>query len=174
MARFLHQEFIPHHPARRYVVLLGFWIAGSMCGIVSACHADVSFLSMMHRTVYCSASIVRLLVTVFLPFLLSAMAVFLSVPRLLFPIAFVRAYLLTFVSMGILLTFGSAGWLFRFLIGFGDIASVPLLFFFWLRCLREGERICHTDFLVVASLIFMIVCIDFRIISPLLAGFISL
>lgn len=174
MARFLHQDFIPYPTMQRFWILSAFWIAGLLCGVAFACYAGPPFLSLMHNTVFCSVSIVRLLLTVFLPFLLSALAVMFSVPGILYLIAFAKAFLLAFVSMGFLITFGSSGWLFRLLIGFGDIVSVPLLVWFWLRCLDSEKKTYHFDFMITASLIFLIICIDFRIISPYLADLINL
>ena len=174
MARFLHQDFTPYPTTRRLWILSAFWITGLLCGVASACYAGPPFLSLMRNAVFCSVSIICLLLTVFLPFLLSALAVFFSVPCFLYPIAFAKAFLLAFVSMGIFITFGSAGWLFRLLIGFGDIVSVPLLIWFWLRCLCADRKTCHFDFMITTSLIFLIICIDFRIISPFLADLINL
>lgn len=174
MARFLHQDFARHNATRNIRILICFWIAGSLCGLASACFAGPTVSSLMRKTAFCSVSIVSLLVTVFLPFLLSAFAVIISAPGLIFPIAFTKSFLQIFVSMGIFLTFGSAGWLFRILIGFADFVSVPLLVWFWLRCLGVRRSAFYTDFLFAVAFLFLITCIDYRIISPLLADFINL
>ena len=115
-------------------LLLAFcWIFGLIGGMGLCRAADPSFLSRMRGVCFCPVSISRLIAFTLLPFLFSALAVFASHPGFLCGIAFVRGFVLSFVTMVISLSWGSAGWLARWLLCFGSLLSAPLLYGYWLH-----------------------------------------
>lgn len=129
---------------------------------------------MMLGSVSGAVSIVSLLSVTVLPFLLSASAVFSSCRWLLLPIAFFRAFLLSYVGMGIYGCFGSAGWLFRLLLCFSELFSTPLLYWFWLRCCDPDRGRIAPQGALTGALCLLIGSVDYCLISPQLRSLINL
>lgn len=149
-----------------------FWLSGFLCGILVYLYAGRTLVSMMRSTLRVSVSIVGMLCVTTLPFLLSAFAVFLSKPALLLPICFGKAFLLAFVSIGMLQAFGSAGWLLRWILLFSDFVYVPLLYCFWLRHISGVRPLDSWETALMCSLGLLIGSVNFSVISPFLAGLI--
>lgn len=168
MARFLHQDFLPRDHRRNHWILAFFWVAGLAFGTFSAFAAGPSLFLMMRGAAHGSLSIVSLLATLYLPFLLSAFAVFLSAYWLIFPLSFAKGFLFAFVSAGIVGAFGSAGWLFRLFLCFADHLSAPVLYWFWMYCLNNQSGI-RLQFLLTGSCLFLIASTEYSVISPFLA-----
>ena len=152
-------------------ILAFSWVFGLISGMAACCYAERTLTSWMRRSVYGTVSISGLLLVNILPVLLSALAVFLSSPVLLLVLCVCKAFLSGFVSLGVLVSFGSAGWLYRRLFLFSDCLILPVLYGYWLQCLNvENRKIhlyLHTLFtLAVASGVFFT---DFYVISPYLA-----
>ncbi|MGM9651200.1 MAG: hypothetical protein ACI3VX_04595 [Faecousia sp.] len=173
MARFFCPD-LPNlwHKGCRFF-LAGFWVSGFLCGILVYLSAGRTLVSLMRSTPMASVSIVGMLCVTTLPFLFSATAVFLSKPVLLLPICFGKAFLFAFVSMGIFQAFGSAGWLFRWLLLFSDCASVPVLYWFWLRHISGDRPLIGWEAAWLCSLAVLTGSIHFSVISPFLAGLIE-
>lgn len=174
---FMAQCLYPDRPfqsrkACRFILAF-FWISGLICGFLVYLSAETSLVPLMHSILSETVSIVSLLCVTALPFLLSIFMVFFSKPWLILPICFCKAFLFSFVSIGILQLYGSAGWLIRFLLLFSDCVTVPFLYWFWLRCLTRTDLFfgCTSAFLLALG--FLIGSMDYRIISPVLARLIE-
>ena len=147
-------------------LLLACWACGCWAGILTGSNAGVIYLSLMRGALGCSVSIVGLAFSVFLPFLLSAFAVYWNRPRFLYIISFVKAWSFTFAAYGICQAFGSAGWLVRFLVQFSDICLLCPLCWFLLRHIRSGSQLWRRD-LEFCTLAAAAVCsIDYCVVSP--------
>lgn len=151
------------------ILLLVSWSIGLICGIAYAFQADSSFSSLMHSAALSPVSIVSLLIVLFLPFLISAIAVFLSRPVLLMPLAFTKAFSFGACAFAADLAFSSAGWLLRSMLMFSDLLTVPVLIWFWLRCLKGDRFRSCRDLAICAGFIVLIGNFDFYIVSPFLA-----
>ena len=154
-----------HRQRKNERLFLAFcWCGGLICGILAYSTAGVSFAPMMRGAAFGAVSIAGLLGITTLPFLISAFAVSFSMAWLLFPVCFCKAFAFSFVSMGVLQAFGSAGWLVRLLLLFSDCTGMPLLYGFWLRHLPG----CHSAgawekaFLFAAFM--LLGSVDYRII----------
>ena len=97
MARFLLHESPEFWRKGTTVFLALSFLIGLVSGILIFFAAGESFLSLMRSAFYSPVSIVGLLCVTALPFLFSAIAVFLSQPWLMFPICFGKA---SFFSSG--------------------------------------------------------------------------
>lgn len=117
-------------------------------------------------------SITGLLSAFLLPLLFSAFAVYISQPWLLVPVAFGKAFSFSYLAFGVTLAFGSAGWLVRSLLMFSDCLTLPLLWWFWLCCIRASDRDALRSFLVTCTAALMIGCLDYGAVSPLLRNLI--
>lgn len=120
VTRLMAQLFHRNMPAwwRKYCFLfLAFcWIAGLLSGTSACLAAGDSLNSLMRGAAARPVSIVSLLGVTMFPFLLSAFAVYISEPWLLLIVSFGDAFVLSFVSLGVMRCGGSAGWLVRWLL----------------------------------------------------------
>lgn len=154
-------------------VLAFFWITGLLFGIWVYDSAEDSLLVLMRGVSQYTVSIVGLLCVTLLPFLLSAIAVFYSMPQLIFPICCLKGFLFSFVSVGVMQSFGSAGWLLRGLLLFSESTTMPLLYWYWTYCLSDRQRKCGYQMMYVLALSFLTASMDYRFISPFLVQMIS-
>ena len=142
------------------------WSIGFGCGILSAAGAD-DIVSLMRACCDASVSIVGLLFIPLFPFLISAVAVYFSLPWLLFLTAFLKSFLSSFCACAIFRVFKGAGWLVLPMLQFTDLLTLPVLCRFQFRhicgqktgVIREGTMslawfmaVVLTDWLWVAPL----------------------
>lgn len=173
VAQVLQRMFIPQQRKWPSVVLACFWSGGFVFGILFFFLAGDSFVSLMRRASCCRVSIVSLLMANLLPFLISALAVYIHKPWLLYGCAFFRSCLLGFVSMGTLMAFGSAGWLVRLLLMFSDVSLAILLYLYWLRHISGLRRFSPVDCGGYAAAALLIGSIDHCFVAPLLVQLID-
>ena len=169
MPRLFDHDFSPYSRKVRSILLAFTFLCGMILGCVIYQSAELESVRLMRSAVHGPVSIVGLLIVVLLPFLFSAVAVYISKPCLLLGVAFCKGLFFSLVSMGVMGAYGSAGWLMRFLLMFTDIVSMPVLVFFWLHSGVSG-RISLREILVILAICVCICGIDARIISPVLMG----
>ena len=149
------------------MVLAACWFCGLLCGVFYFSICNDSVVSLMHRMVLCSASIVGTLSACFLPFLLTLYFVAISKVWAVFGICFFKSFLFSFVSIGCLTTFGSGGWLLRYFLLFCDCVVLPALLWYWMRFISAPFRACWTvTTIAFAIAILLIAALDYRIIAP--------
>lgn len=150
------------------------WIFGLVLGIVSAYQAGHSVFRLMRMAANSHASIVSLLVSGVLPFLLSAAAVFFSARHFLFLIGFVKAFCFGCCACATMLSFGSAGWLICLLLMFSDLCDLPALIWFWLRHLWDGAYLRFPDTVFCIGWSLLVGSVDFCLVTPFLVSLIEL
>ena len=156
------------------VIFLAFcWMIGIESGILFAAHFGHLFTPLMYCALGSTGSIVGFFSVLLLPFLVSAFAVFISRPGLLFGICFVKGFSFSSASLGMLLAFPSGGWLIRQLLMFSSLASLPLLFWFWLRHISDEAEYSYCRCLLVFSLLILIGSVNVCCVSPFLAMLIN-
>ena len=166
MARFLHRFFSELRRKSNVWILAVCFFAGLVLGIRASHEAGLSF-PLMRGALKSTVSIVRLLSILLLPFLFSAIAVFLSKPWMLIVIAFCKTAVFALVSFMMLLTFGSAGWMMRGMVMFADICTLPFFFGFCWRHL--DKNICVSSSSGIYLIALLLICgFDIYGISPFL------
>lgn len=172
--RFMAHMFHGGSGRSKYSVALAlFWICGILCGASLFLMAGSSNASLMRGLVSGSVSIVGLLGVTVLPFLISAYAVSISEPKLLFPVCFGKAFCFSYVSAGILWSFGSAGWLIRWLLMFSEFLTLPVLYGYWQRHISGKHPFSGMETGCILALLILIGSVDYRCISPFLAMLIN-
>ena len=127
------------------LILAFSWISGLLFGVFLFCAASDSVFALMGGCAFDSVSIVTLMQAYMLPFLISALAVFLSFPWMLPVICFGKAVLFSFVFCGLTLAWGTSAFFIRWtLLGF-DLLSMPLLYFWWHRSISSARRVRLLD-----------------------------
>lgn len=137
---------------RGSTVILAFsWVFGLLTGGFLSCVGSDSVSELMGGCVYASVSIVTLLQVYMIPFLFSALAVFLSFPWLLPAICFGKAMLFSFVFSGLIFAWGTSASFLCSVIMACDLLSMPFLYFWWLRNV-SGTRRVHIRELIAFAL----------------------
>ena len=168
MARFFHS--IHSYAIRKcdkFVLALS-WAAGFGSGCVLFRYAGSNLVTQMPLAVNCQLSIFGLLIPVFLPFLISAFAVYLCAPKLLFWVSFLKACLFAYVSCAVHGVYGDAGWLIRSLFLFTDMIGTVLLYHYWQRHISGTRKFSGRTFAKYQAVLFLVAWLDHCYISPLL------
>lgn len=151
-------------------ILSFFWTAGLIAGGCCFLFGADRLIPRMRVSLIGNVSIVCFFCLIFLPSFLSIVAASMSLHHLLYIIAFGRAFLYSFASVALLLSFGSAGWLVRLLLGFSGVLSAPVLYRLWLRCLCPGSCLSAPEIFCFTSVFLLIGSVDYCVIMPFWAG----
>jgi hypothetical protein len=149
-------------------LLVVAWGGGCLLGILCGMNAGDTYFSLMRGAVRCSVSIVGLAFSVYLPFLLSAFAVYWNRPSLMYIVCVLKAWSFTLAAYGILNAFGSAGWLVRFLVQFSDILLLCPLCWFFLRHIRGNSAQWKRDLWICSAAAAAVCSIDYCVVSRFL------
>ena len=170
MARFLHPDLSVSLRKWGNLVLALSFISGIFFGVFSFRIAGYSLHSLMNRAVRCPVSIVSLLIPFGVPFLFSALAVYLCIPGVLPAICFGKVFMLSFVSCAVLDTFQGSGWLIHSLFLFSDLCYLILLYLYWMRHISGCGKFSKVEVLCFLSVAIMFSWIDFYVIYPFFRG----
>lgn len=152
----------------RYVFMSASWVLGILLGTLSAVNADDSLLAMMRRAADSQVSIVTLLLSAVLPFLIAAYAVFINRYAIFYAVCAGKAFAFSYCAAVIFRAFGSAGWLVQPLLQFSDtVLSILFCWFCFRRC--GGDRFDGKADLAVCMIISAaVVVIDSLLVSSFL------
>ena len=106
-----------------------------------------------------------------LPFFLSVAAAYFSRPICLFYLCGIKAIWFAACCFLLCLCYGRSGWLARWLFLFFDVCSLPLLFFYWLRLLKNFREWTIYEHLILLLPLVALISIDYRIMTPYAAKF---
>ena len=167
MAWFLHPFDTFTLRRKRHILLALSWMLGLGLGALVFRYEKQHITALMPSVLCSQSSIIGLAASALLPFLLSAVAVYLSFPLFLIPICFSKAFLYAYISCGIYHFFCSAGWLIHGLLLFVDTLSIPVLYLYWLRHI-SGFRYFHpaSTGIYFAALV-LIITLGYHWIMPL-------
>ena len=167
MVRFFRSDFLASFRSKFVLHLASAWLTGLLSGAYIACSSNPSVFLLMRSAPRSAVSIVGLLAVMLLPLLLTALAVYISRIFFLIPVAFVKAFLFSYLSVAVYCSRSTGGWLLWFLFLFSDIFSAPVFLRLWMRI--SGAERKGTLFLGSAVAVLMIGFLDFQYISPFLA-----
>lgn len=156
----------------RYCLAVG-WMFGLICGAECGFRWDESMIPLMRGCLYDTVSIVCVFSLLCLPFMISLLASFWNARGLIYLTAFGKAFLFSFVSLGIFHSFGSAGWLAHLMLMFSEVCSLPVFYWFWNYCLDHRKGPSSLEVFSFLSLLFLIASLDSRCVMPFLASLIS-
>lgn len=148
------------------VLFAVLWCLGIFAGSYLVLHSDASFISLMRRPSIQSVSIVGRYFLLILPFIISVIAMHLHLRFVFFLMAFSKAFLFSYSCCFLIAIFGSAGWLFQFLILFFDLITIPFLILFWTRNVTTDAHRMHRDLTLYLIFLLIILCVDYFAILP--------
>lgn len=161
------QKLMEHSRRSCKTFLVLIWLTGFGCGIFTAAHAD-SLVSLMRACCDAGVSIVGLLFVPILPFLISAYAVYFSLPWLLCVIAFIKSFLFACCSYLVMSAFDAAGWLLWPMLQFTDLMTFPLICRFQFRHFHERAEGFYTDAALSLLWFCVIALADWLWVAPML------
>ena len=169
MIRVFHSDFYHRYgwSSTRFLALC--FTAGLLSGASVFYVAGPPLLPLMRGILKDSMSIIGLLSVTFLPFLVSAFAVYICEPWLLYCVCFTKGLVFSFCSAAIMMAFGSAGWLFRWLLMFSELISLPFLYWFWQRHISSERGFSIAEFLSILCWLTLIGSVDYCCVTPFLA-----
>ena len=172
MHRYSSSDLSAWRCKKRLFAVACAWFTGLVFGALVSMSASGMTVSAIRTASLSPVSVFGLLSAILLPLLSSAFAVYFSAPNLLFPLAFLKAFLVAWLGWGVLVSFGSAGWLIRMLLMFSEILSLPLLWWYWQRILsgNPGRGFCT---LICTGFALGIGLLDYFVVSPFLVNLLS-
>ncbi len=153
--------------------LASFWVTGLILGTWLFCTSDNPATASVRSAASGSVSLLNLLLCVWMPFLLSALAIRIHAPFILGIICLCKAASLIFVSCAVFAAFGQSAWLVHALLLFSDLLGSVVLIFFLLRFGSGLRNLSPAAVCGYAFILFLIVCADYRFIFPLLQRVVS-
>ena len=151
-------------------LLSSVWFTGFAAGIFICKRAVPLLTSLMRGMCFDSVSIVGLIVSAGVPFLISAFAVIYSRPALVLAVCFLKACLYMICAASLMVHYGGSGWLIQWLLMAHESLSLPVLYLFWRRCFRFGKLPPATECIWLGSLEILVVTLAYRLAAPLYAG----
>ena len=145
------------------------WISGLICGCIIAVQVSDTYLLMMRRAVTSPVSIFGLLTVSFLPFLFITLSVYISRPKLIHCICFLKACSFMITGFSVITVFGSAGWLVQFLLQFTDLGALALLCWFACQHLDGSKNSLGAHITLCGTCVAGLVWIEYCYVSPFLA-----
>lgn len=155
-------------------LLAFFWCAGLVFGVCAAFGARNVLVPLMRLAVASPVSIVGLLGSLLLPFLFTALAVFLSHDWFILPVCFLKSFTYVLCAQTITLAFGNSAWLIQLLFLFSDTCMLSVLIWFWIRHL-DCNRVTIVRDTAICIVVFIIIGIlDHCFVSPYLTKIINI
>ena len=148
------------------IPMVVFWILGILTGLYVTITPPASYLSLMQGLEIQPLSIVSRFAVLFFFLVISVVFTFYNNNILLVVIVFCKAFLLAYAWRWFGIAFRDAGWLVCFLLMFFDICTVPVLFYFWLRCFAGDMQVQTRSIIYLAVYGLIIFCIDMYWVSP--------
>lgn len=100
-------------------------------------------------------------------FLASILFIRFRMTTALFPVVFLKSFLLGFSFYCYIQIFGSAGWLIKLFAGFLSTVNSVLLLYFWLFCSSRAGQWCIKPFALILAISVSACFIDYYFISPI-------
>ncbi len=151
---------------RRYGLcgLIFTWGLGFVVGCWIFNSGQALFSSLVLSASACTVSIVGLL-SVMIPFLISAVAVIYHKPIILYALCFIKSSLYSLSVLAVYSVYGSAGWLAQFLILFLDNCTMAALWLVWSGCFSFSKTTLLKVFAVSFGTCVLVWVFDFCYIS---------
>ena len=150
------------------IIFSAIWLAGLVFGAFFALQADAAFTQLILIAAGNRVSILLLLITSLVPFLICAFA---ASPKRLTPIiciGFLKTFMFSYICIIAFKAFGNAAWLIQPMLQFTDLITLPFLYWFSINSLRKEQRI-YRDLAICVGALLTAITLDYIFISPFLA-----
>ena len=151
----------------RVIILAFLWTASYIVGTVCS-YNDIYIVSMMRRAISCPVSIVGLCAVLFLPLLISVLALLFKKRTVIYIYTAIKAYFSGAAIYAVCAAFRYAGWLIRLLLLFSDTVSCVLILFLLIRHIDDIKSSFRRDVLLSFIAVVICGCIDYLLVTPFL------
>jgi hypothetical protein len=157
----IRQNFVLTHYFSRLnassFILFLFWSFGMLTGLYVISNATATVLPVIYLSYAVRPTLFSLILTQTLPLLLSCVVCWLGKPTLILPIVFTKAFTFAICTFGVIMAYGDAGWLVRWIILLSDSCSVVFLLWFCLRRLSSRSTSLFND-LLICYIAIVVIC----------------
>lgn len=160
----------PYRRSYRKALLIMCWLAGSASGILFSHSASADAIPFITGAVCQPITLCGALVVGFVPFLISALAVFSCELWVLPLVGGMKGFGYCFVICAISMAFGDSGWLIRCMLLFSDTVLVPLLCLFDFRYFVGGTNRFPREWFIWFLVVAVVVSLDYFVVSPFFVG----
>lgn len=150
--------------------IICLWVCGLVCGALLAAKTCTLDASLMRMVVKSRVSIIGLVLALFFPLVLTAVALITNMSFLVLPALFIKAVCFALCGCGLFITFGDAGWLVRWLFMFSDSCMVVFLLWFVLKHFAGDRETLKKDFSACCICAAFLGMIEILSISPFTAA----
>lgn len=165
------EKFILFFRHRKHVILLlASWICGFAFGCIFSPREGEDLRATLLAFGAADRSVLFGLTGACIALMLSVILVRASPKLFLYSVAFLEAFIVSFLNISFIVAFGSAGWIFRSLMLF--IPSTMSVVLLWLWCRLLDNDNVFRDVVRALCAAFVIVIFDYLVISPFAAGFV--
>lgn len=145
-----------------------FSCSGAVLGVTVAYTSESSFCSLMRTAASSPVSIVGLMLVTLFPFLITAIAFYLSKPYLLLVISFFESFTYALSMCSVYIAFLQAGWLVCMLLLFSDTMVIAVLHWYWIRNIHGFRDSTIRDLVSCIAVTLTVGLIDYIWVSPFL------
>lgn len=117
------------------------WLAGLLFGCRCAAEAYRFAFLLMHGFVHLHTPALAAILVCLIPFLLSYLVRHFCAGIWLLPLVSLKAFSFSFISVLLIGSFGQSGWMMRIFLMLCEIASIPFLFFYWIRKRTQKQEL---------------------------------
>ena len=170
MIQYAHKPLLLRQFSRKsgFVLLTVFWLLGISFGLFFISASNAQFSNLIITVSHQKQSLLGLLSVLFVPVLITAVAVYFTIPILIYIYAVIKAVCFSCTLCAIAIVFGNASWLLLLLLLFTDSFVVIFLLFLW-YCLFTCKSISAGKLLLIYFGTFSIIgMIDYFLVSPYL------
>lgn len=167
MISFVHSDLHAFKRKANTIFLAFSFFIAFLFGIFTFSQSEDSIIPLMRGSTLSSVSIFDFVTCALLPFLLSAIVVYLNQLRFLYLICSMEAFLYSFVSMVFIYAYPAPGSFIRLIFLFGDFILLPLLFLYWIRIHSNGRSHINTWTLLFLAAASLLRAVEYRFIVSL-------
>lgn len=161
-------QLLPQRHRAGALLLAVCWLFGVLLGFCAALSAGYALLGLVRDATVESAPLFRVIAVAVIPFLLTALASLLRQHWLIYVLCFFKAFAFGFCAVSISAAYGSAGWLVRFLLLFSDYLTIPVMYYFCVRQIKDSAFHADINFVSILIYTFAVGAIDYCFIIPFL------
>lgn len=159
------RQFVVSFKSKYYYHILIVWVIGQLFGFLSGFGVSDQVVSYMRLAGFVKTPLYFKSCFALLPFFLSYFALHFSKHELLLLLVFLKAFAFSYCTCCVAVSFGLAGWLFRWLIFFSDSFSTIIYLLYVLVSFKMQVRQQGRAFSICVILVLSLVIFDHFLVS---------
>lgn len=150
---------------RRQIFICLAWILGLTYGMFISVNSSALVLSCIRCVPNERLTLCGMILTRISPVVISALLIRISY-SLLYLFAYFKAFCYGFCMFGLLIAFGTSGWLISIFLLFSEFFAISVLFWFWIADSYETSDKFRKNLIISIIVITMVGLIEYYFVSP--------